>query len=233
MRERYLQDASMCVNNTDLAVLGVLVESYKVGPTEVTNDIFQGRNRTSFNVLSAVFGTREIAVNLFFSGKTRREITLLKSRVDGLMFGELDLLLPDGLYYNAVLDKAGELQILGVQNTGVIALSSYTFRGICHDPLVTATGNTVYCTSTMPQTSCRLTCTASQNYASITIDTVTITGVTAGDVLVVDGIEGRILQNGAPCAGNMNFQHLPALVPGKNVLTCPEVLTVEYYPTYI
>ena len=64
-------------------------------------------------------------------------------------------------------------------------------------------------------------------------DTVTITGVTAGDVLVVDGIEGRILQNGAPCAGNMSFLHLPALVPGENVFSCPEVLTVEYYPTYI
>lgn len=233
MRERYLQDASMCVNNTDLAVLGVFVESYKVGPTEVTNDIFQGRNRTSFNVLSAVFGMREIAVNLFFSGKTRREITLQKSRVDGLMFGELDLFLPDGLHYNAVLEKAGELQILGVQETGVIALGSYTFRGICHDPLVTATGNTVYCTSTMPQTSCRLSCTASEDYEEITIDTVTITGVTAGDVLVVDGIEGRILQNGAPCAGNMSFLHLPALVPGENVFSCPEVLTVEYYPAYI
>lgn len=233
MRERYLQDASMCVNNTDLAGLGVIVESYKIGPTEVTNDIFQGRNRTGFNVLSSVFGMREIAVNLFFQGKTRREVTLKKSQIDGMMFGELDLLLPDGLYYNAVLDKAGELQILGVQNTGVIALSSYTFRGICHDPLVTATGNTVYCTSTMPQTSCRLTCTASQDYASITIDTVTITNVRSGDVLVVDGIDGRILQNGAPCAGNMSFQHLPALVPGKNVLTCPEILTVEYYPTYI
>lgn len=233
MKERYLQDASMCVNNTDLAGLGVIVESYKIGPTEITNDIFQGRNRTGFNVLSSVFGMREIAVNLFFRGETRREITLQKSRVDGLTFGELELLMPDGLYYNAVLDKAGELQILGVQDNEVIAICSYTFRGICHDPLVTATGNTIYCTSTMPKTSCRLTCTASQAYASLTIDTVTITNVKAGDVLVVDGIEGRILQNGAPCAGNMNFMHLPALTPGENVLTCPEILTVEYYPTYI
>lgn len=233
MRERYTQDASMCVNDTDLAKLGVIVESYKVGPTEVTNDVFQGRNRTSFNVLSSVFGMREIAVNLFYTAKTRREITLAKSRIDGLMVGKLDLLLPDGLHYEAVLSTAGELQILGVQSNQLIALCSYTFRGICHDPLVTATGNTVICTSTIPETSCRLTCTASKAYTSLTIDTVTITNVKAGDVLVVDGIDGRILQNGAPCAGNMSFMHLPALVPGENVLNCPETLTVEYYPTYI
>lgn len=233
MKDRYLQDASMCVNNTDLAGLGLIVESYKVGPTEITNDIFQGRNRTSFNVLSSVFGMREIAVNLFFAGKTRREITLKKSTVDALMFGRLDLFLPDGLHYDAVLGSAGELQILGVQDNEVIALVSYTFRGICHDPLVTIAGNTVICTSTIPETSCRLTCKASKAYDSITVDTVTITSVKKNDVLVVDGIDGRILQNGAPCAGNMSFLHFPALVPGENTLSCPETLTVEYYPTYI
>ena len=122
--------------------------------------------------------------------------------------------------------------MLGVERNQVIALCSYQFKGVRHDKLETVQGNTVICKSTVPHTDCRLTCTASQDYASLTIDTVTITGVTAGDVLVVDGILGRILQNGAPCAGNMSFVHFPSLVPEENTLTCPEDLTVEYYPTY-
>lgn len=60
-----------------------------------------------------------------------------------------------------------------------------------------------------------------------------ITDVSEGDEIVVDGILGRILQNGAPCAGNMSFIHLPSLVPGENYFQCPEDLTVEYYPTFI
>lgn len=234
IHDNYTQyDAAMSINGVNLDTYGVLVESFTVGATEVTNETFQGRNRTGFNVLSSVFGMRSFTVSLFYTGKTRREITLKKSTVDAMLFGRLDILLPDGLHYDSVLESAGELKILGVQNDKVIGLCPYSFRGLQHDPLLTSTGNTVICQSTIPQTSCRLTCTASQAYASLTIDTVTITNVHQGDVLVVDGIEGRILQNGAPCAGNMSFQHFPALVPGQNTLSCPETLQVEYYPTYI
>ena len=93
-------------------------------------------------------------------------------------------------------------------------------------------GQSFDCTSLIPETDVRLTCTASQAYASITIGTVTITSVAQGDVLVVDGINKRILQNGGPCAGNMSFVHFPKLVPGLNTISCPETMTVEYYPTY-
>ena len=230
---KHLDGTQMYVDGVDLMERGVIVESFKVGPTQVTNDVFQGRNRTGFNVLSSTFGMREIEVNLFYSAKDRREITLKKSAVDALMFGKVELALPDGFLYSSILKSAGEMQILGVQDNEVIALCSYAFEGVRHDPLATVTGNTVYCPSTMPKTDCRLTCMASKAYASLLIDTVTITNVSAGDVLVVDGIEGRILQNGGPCAGNMNFLHFPALVPGENVLSCPETLTVDFYPAYI
>lgn len=227
------QDLDMYVNGEAVSTYGAVVESFKVGPTQITNEVFQGRNRTGFNLLSATFGRREIAVNLFYKAKDRRTITLMKSQVDALLFGKLELALPDGFLYSSVLTNAGEMQILGVEGPGVIALCSYTFEGVRHDPLVTSSGNSIYCESTMPQTDCRLTCTASQAYNSITVDTVTITNVRQGDVLTVDGINGRILQNGAPCAGNMSFLHFPALVPGENTLSCPETLTIEYYPTYI
>lgn len=227
------QDLDVYVNGEALSTYGAVVESFKVGPTQITNEVFQGRNRTGFNLLSSTFGRREIAVNLFYKAKDRRTITLMKSHVDALLFGKLELALPDGFLYSSVLTNAGEMQILGVQDNEVIALCSYTFEGVRHDPLVTVTGNTVFCLSTMPKTDCRLTCTASQAYTSILIDTVTITNVSAGDVLVVDGINGRILQNGGPCAGNMSFLHFPALVPGENVLSCPETLTVDFYPAYI
>ena len=59
-----------------------------------------------------------------------------------------------------------------------------------------------------------------------------IKDVTEGDILVADGITGRILQNGGLCAGNMSFLHFPSLAPGANTIQCIEDLIVEYYPTY-
>lgn len=221
------------VNDNDVAEYGAIVESYKVGGTSVSNDVFQGRNRTHFNVLSSVFGRRSIEVNLFFKAETRRELTLNKSALDGEMFGEVELFLPDGFYYTAVLKKAAGSEILGVDENEVIALCTYEFEGIQHDPLVSVTGNDVMCTSTMPHTDCRLICTASEAYEELEVGSVIITNVAEGDVIVVDGINGQILQNGAPCAGNMHFMHFPSLAPGMNSLTCVETLTVEYYPTYI
>lgn len=227
-----IDNASMHINGTNIADFGVLVESLKVGAIETTSDAYQGVNRTNFNVLNTTQYMRSISVNLFYSAPTKRELALIKSKLDNMMVGKLELWLPDGFFYSSYLVNAGEENVLGVERNQVIALCAYQFKGIRHDKLETVNSNTVICKSTVPHTDCRLTCTASQNYASLQIDTVTITNVTAGDILVVDGITGRILQNGGLCAGNMSFIHFPSLVPDENTLTCPEDLTVEYYPTY-
>lgn len=227
-----IDNATMHINGVNIADYGVLVESLKVGAIETQNSVYQGVNRTGFNVLNTIQYMRAINVSLFYSAPTRRELALIKSKLDNMMGGKLELWLPDGFYYSAYLVSAGEENYLGVERNKVIALCAYQFKGIRHDKLETVQGNTVVCKSTVPRTDCKLTCTASQDYASLVIDTVTITGVHAGDVLVVDGITGRILQNGALCAGNMSFIHFPFLVPNENTLTCAEDLTVEYYPTY-
>lgn len=235
--QKDIDDATMHINGTNIADFGVLVESLKVGAIEISSDTYQGVNRTNFNVLDTIQYMRPINVNLFYSAPTRRELALIKSKIDNMMIGKLDLWLPDGFHYSAHLISAGEENILGVERNQVIALCAYQFKGIRHDPLevvetTALNNNKVFCKSTVPHTDCRLTCTASQNYASLTIDTVTITNVSQNDVLVVDGITGRILQNGGLCAGNMSFIHFPSLSPEENEISCVEDLTVEYYPTY-
>jgi hypothetical protein len=230
--QKDIDNATMHINGTNIADYGVLVEKLQVGAIETQQEVYQGVNRSNFNVLDTIQYMRTINVSLFYSAPTRRELALIKSKIDNMMMGKLDLWLPDGFYYFAHLVTAGEENILGVERNQVIALCSYQFKGIRHDKLETVNGNTVICKSTVPHTDCRLTCTASQNYAELQIDTVTIKNVSQGDVLVVDGITGRILQNNGLCAGNMSFIHFPSLVPEENTLTCPEELTVEYYPTY-
>lgn len=230
--DRDIKNATMHINGVDIYHYDALLESFKVGATKVEFNTYQGKNRTSFNLLSSQFFMRPITLSLFFKAKTRRELALKKAVIDNLLYGKPEIWLPDGFFYSVTMKSAGEEQILGVENNEVIALCTYSFEGIRHDKLETVAGNIVDCKSLIQRTDCRLTCTASQVYASITIDSVTITNVAANDILTVDGINGRILQNGAPCAGNMSFLHFPYLVPGLQEITCPETLTIEYYPTY-
>lgn len=230
-----IENNTMFIGETDIADYGALVESFKVSAVEVENSIYQGVNRTNFNALKTVRKMRAISVNIFYQAETRRELSIIKSTLDALMDGKVELFLPDGFFYSSYLLSAGEEQILGVENNKVIATCAYTFNGIRHDALETVTvesGEDMTCKSTVPYTDCRLTCTASHDYQYIDLGTVRITDVSANDVLVVDGINGRILQNGAPCAGNMSFIRFPSLVPGVNEFDCPEELIVEYYPTY-
>lgn len=57
--------------------------------------------------------------------------------------------------------------------------------------------------------------------------------VNAGDVLVFDGIDGKITRNGVNAAASVVWVNFPQLVPGPNVIDCDDAVTVEYFPTYI
>ena len=210
----------------------------------MANTAYQGVDSTDFNVLSTIRGMRVITVSLFYKASTRRELALKKTKIDNLLgAGKVDLYMPDGFHYSAYLTSAGEEQTLGVEGQDIIALCTYTLQGIRHDELVTIGGGTQVitgspitfeCESEAPLTDCRIT---SKPYYSgnYTFGGVTFTNVAAGDVLVVDGINKRILQNGAPCAGNMSFTKFPKLTPGTNTITFSNIYSmskVEYYPIY-
>lgn len=221
------------VDGRSICDAGAVLESYTVGGTEVTNNIYQGKNRTNIHLLSKQFGRKTVTMTVFFHAIDRHLLTLQQSKLTAMLTGVVDLFLPDGFYYRSTLDEVGELSILGVDGKGVIAECTYTLSGIQHDELQTVVGNTVCANGTLWSMDCILTCTASMAYQSLQIGPVTITGVSAGDVLTADGINGRILQNGVPTAGNASFTHLPFLVPGEQTIICPETLIIQYYPSYI
>jgi hypothetical protein len=58
-------------------------------------------------------------------------------------------------------------------------------------------------------------------------------GVSNGDVLVFDGIDGKITKNGANAAASVTWTEFPQLEPGENVIASLDAVTVEYYPTYL
>ena len=232
-----IKDATLYVDGVDIyPATGALIEGFSVGGTDVKPKAYQGMDSTSFNVLTVVRGMRAITVSLFYKARDKRELALKKSKLDTLLgAGKIDLHLPDGFHYMAYLTNSGKESVLGVEGDEVIAVCAYKFNGIRHDDLVSvsvASGASFWCDSLAPKTDCKITCKSTANRASMTIGTVTITTVHVNDIITVDGINKRILQNGAPCAGNMSFIKFPKLVPGMNTISCPDTMTVEYYPTY-
>lgn len=220
------------VNGVSILDVGAVLESYSVGGTEITNETYQGRNRTHFNLLAKQFGKKTVTMTVFFHAENRHDLTLRQSKLTSMLTGVVELGMPDGFYYRSTLDEVGDLSIIGVDGKGCIAECAYTLSGIQHDEMQTVTGNTVYAQGTLWQMDCILTCKASRAYSSIRLGTVVFTGVARGDVLTADGINGRMLKNGTPTTG-VSFTHLPYLVPGLQTITCPETLTVQYYPSYI
>ena len=245
-----IREATMYVNGVDIfQAVGALVDNYKVGATAITNEAYQGKDSTDFNVLSTIRGMRTITVTLFYKAKDQHGLALKKSEIDNLLGrGKLDLYLPDRFHYAAYLTAAGEEALLGVEGQEMIATSTYTFQGIRHGDLQTlslTSGDTFLCESLIPLTDCKITVPAAGatgNYVIASTNgggSVTVNSVGVHDTIVIDGIQKRILQNGAPCSGNMSFISFPKLAPGENTITVyyggtyrTKSITVEYYPTY-
>ncbi len=221
----------MLIDNTMLGDYGArLLSSYTVSGSSIDNAYYKGRDRSSFILLSSVVGLKTIILPVVLFGRDHNEIAVNKSRLDMALFGKHELLLPDGFFYTAFLEDAGELGRKGNQ----IAECTYTLSGIQHGPMITikTAGAPLNCISTLPKTDCLLEVTVSSAAQKYDLNGYIFANVARGDVLTMDGIDKRVLINGGPAASRCEFYSFPALTPGLNYVTAPNEVTVKYYPTY-
>lgn len=224
------------INNVDPASYGVLpMLEYSVGGTKIENDIFQGRNSSNFNLLAGVFGRKPISFTLVYPGKTHREAKLLRSTVEGWMWGKIELFLPDGFYYTATLESIGDGMPEGVDGNQVLISVEYSFNGIQHDPLVTVENAAAGFLNpgTLPYADCICSVTVGAAADTYQLAGTIFQNVTQGEQLTVDGINGRLLRNGAPAPGNVTFSKFPQVTPGQNSFSALDPVTVQYYPCYM
>ena len=218
-------------NPEDYGAMSLL--SYTVSGSSITNTIFQGRNRSSYRLLAAVYGQKAISFSLQYEGRTYREASLLRSAIESWMWGKVELFLPDGFYYTATLQSIGDGSPIGQENSMVLITVEYQFSGIQHDAMVTTAGESFINPGTLPYADCVCSVTASAATDSYVLAGCTFQDVTQGESLVVDGINGRVLRNGAPAPGNVTFTSFPQVVPGENSFTAADPVTVQYYPSYL
>lgn len=221
------------VNPEDYGVLPM--REYTVGGSTITNTPYQGRNRSSYRLLAAVYGRKSITLTLVYPGTTYREAKLLQSTVEGWMWGKIELFLPDGFYYTSTLDSIGDGTPDGIDGNQVLISVEYSFSGIQHDPLVTVQNAAAgfWNPGTLPYADCICSVTAGAAASSYQLAGATFRDVQQGEHLTVDGINGRLLRNDAPAPGNVTFSKFPSVTPGQNSFSALDPVTVQFYPCFI
>lgn len=221
----------MYLNGKPISDYGGQVEQgYTVSGVPIDYEYAQGAGNSSFVLLKQRFGLKTITIPVVFNGISEDVIMHQYGLfcLEASLNKVVELILPDNREYTAFLKSAGNVKWLTQNDMAV----TFVFVGYSRGPLQTVNANTVYCMSTLPHTDCRITVTVSQDYATYKVGTVTFTDVSAGDVLVVDGLDKRILINDAPAAHHADWLRFPVLMPGENLIACSDIVTVEYYPVY-
>ena len=222
------------INDNNVLEYGVqALREYSVGGMTVTNSIFQGRNRSSYTLLASVYGRKPISFTLVYQGKTQREAYQVKALIESWMWGKSEIYLPNRFFYTCTLDSIAESVFEGQEGNWILLPVQYSLSGVQHDTLMTVPGENFINPGSLPLTDCSVSCTVSQAAGSYTLAGATFANVSAGEKLVVDGINKRILRNGAPAPGNVTFVQFPSVVPGINQFTAADPVTVEFYPSYL
>lgn len=241
----------MTVDNVDIVNFGARLLNFSIGGTDLEISSGISLNANFPKLFRTDYGQREIKIILVFKPKhfesTVRAkmncLTMQKSKFDGILYGKvIDIHLPDGFYYKCILQSVGA-EIFDGESMEV----SYTLNGIRHLPIADPSGTQFYCYSTV-RTDCRITIrfisgwndTAfkfavnrnTKDHLNITID-----GINNGDVLLIDGMEKRVIKNGNNIFGDTNIITFPYLIPAENkyvqLVSGECTFKTEYYPTLI
>lgn len=223
------------INDKDIASFGAkaLRDSIKIGGTAITNDYFQGRNRTNYTHLDTTYGLKPVGFTLVYIGKSLHETLEKKSMCEMEMFGGCEIYMPDGFYYRCMLKEIGEHTTKGVDGVEVLIECAYKLRGIQHERLIEVlNGAEFYARGTFSQMDCCVEVTVSQDAEHYYLAGADFGAVEVGDVLTFDGIKKRFLKNGAPTTAK-EWISFPSVKSGLNQFIAADVPKVTYYPCYL
>ena len=210
-----------------------LLNSWKVQDASISRTFLQGQNCTAFTVFGSGTGLKTISLPVNIFGSSPMDATEKHSNLTAVLLnGIVELQLPDGFVYRAALSSSGTSHAL--TQDGCMLSCEYTLMGMrCkHLQTIVAKGP-VFIQGNHPQMDCRITTTVGKTSEQYTMAGITWKNVQTGDVLVVDGIEKKLVKNGKNAALSNNAFEWVKLHPNENILQAPDPLTIEYYPTYL
>lgn len=218
------------IDNREMSAYGIYVASgYSVTSAPVSRSVYSG-GCASYVATRPMIGLKTLKIPVRVVQDTTDQADSIRSWMLSLCLGsKVALVLPNGKRYVAALTDAGEVEKFA---EGVLDLT-LTFTGYQRGQRVTAQTPDVMCLSTVPETPFRITATVPAA-GSFTMAGVTFANCAAGDVLVVDGLGGKLTKNGeAVLIADTDFIRFPTLSPGGNTVNCDAAATVEYDPIFM
>lgn len=218
------------INGIEMTNRGVFITSdYTVSSASVSRSVYSG-GCASYVATKAKIGLKTIRLPLRIVQESTDMADSMRSWMLSMCLeSKVEMMLPNGKTYVAALTDAGEVE---KSAEGVIDFT-LEFTGYQRGEIVKAQTPNIMCFSTVPETPYRITATVGDG-GSFTMAGVTFSDCAAGDVLVIDGIAGKVTKNGSAMdISKTDFLKFPVLFPGKNTVTCTGSASVEYYPIFM
>lgn len=206
-----------------------LTPDYTVSSAPVSRSVYSG-GCASYVATKAKIGLKTLKLPVKIVQESTDTADSVRSWLLSMCLeSKVEIALPNGKRYVAALTDAGEVEKFA---EGVIDFT-LEFTGYQRGELTRAQTPSVYCFSTVPETPFRITATVAAA-GSFTMAGVTFTGCAVGDVLTIDGMEGKVTKNGSPIdISTTDFLKFPSLSPGQNTVNCTVTAEVEYYPIFM
>ena len=218
------------INGHEMSSKGVYIApGYTVTSAPISRSVYSG-GCASYVATKAKIGLKTLELPVRIVQESTDTADSMRSWLLSMCLGsKVDVALPNGKRYVVALTDAGKVEKFA---EGVLDFT-LEFTGYQRGELVKAQTPSIMCFSTVPETPFKITATVAAA-GSFTMAGVTFTGCAVGDVLVIDGMTGRITKNGnAMDISKTDFLKFPTLLPGKNTVSCTVAAAVEYYPIFM
>lgn len=224
----------MKVNGKDISMYRARVQDFVAGPSSINSNYFLGSKSMHPVFLSAEKGLRELMVTIEFQGDDWKDTDINISNFTAAVADvQADLYMEDGFYYFVILEAVSEPEVVLPEKQYV----TFTFAALRHEEMKQArfaSSGALKVAGNLPA-DCIVSITPNVNMGSVSIMGVTLKNLSAGLVVVIDGISKMVLEGARNKFGDTDLVEFPKLQPGINEITVPGDVTIEikYYPLYL
>lgn len=223
----------MTINGVEIGEFGASLLTYKASPANIQHAVTTGYNSAFPVLMDTEIGTKTLTLTMHIRGGSLKLVAEKEALLLEALYKQSEIELPDGYFYRCMYQSATVDRIMDTLSELTVTLDA-----IRHLPLVTvqvAQGEfTVLCQSTIP-TECRLSVTPNSAASSCTVYGITITNLTAGTPVVIDGMNKTVTQAGINKFLDTDLLEFPRLQPGINQIPFSGDIQVSasYYPTFL
>lgn len=219
------------INGTALSSFGAALLSYDTGALSFKNNYFKSEKRLQPTIFAPNMPLREVVLKCEFFAQSDG---IAESHATNLAFHltqNSDIYLPDGFYYTGTLTKVSKpKRIAAGIFTREFGITAYR-HGALESITLTQSGTVSVNIKGNYKTAVRYK--ISTSGTTFSVNGITVEGIT-GDLIVIDGINCTVTEDGENCFEKTNATEFPTLEAGENdiVIDGSGTVVIEYYPIY-